>query len=125
MKKQNNSSKKALIAGIGAVTIAAGAIGAYLYGTKDGAKKRKQAKSWMLKAKAEVLEELEALKDSVSEDTYNSIVHSVLSKYKDLSHVDLSDFTDLAQELRAHWDDMKADFGGHHPKKKSSRRKAK
>lgn len=93
----------------GIVAVAAGAIGAYLYGTKDGAKKRKQIKSWMIKAKAEVLEEIENVKE-VTEEKYHAIVDSVMAKYKVLSHVDASDFKDLADDLKAHWADLKAEM---------------
>lgn len=105
-----------LMAAAGIVAVAAGAIGAYLYGTKDGAKKRKQIKSWMIKAKAEILEEIENVKE-VTEEKYHDIVDSVMAKYKVLSHVDASDFKDLVDDLKAHWVDLKAEMD--HEKKAS------
>src|SRR4051812_38556819 len=58
----------AIIAGIAGLTAAA--IGAYyLYGHKDSKKHRAKVKSWMLKAKGEVLEELEKVQD-VTESAY-------------------------------------------------------
>jgi hypothetical protein len=58
-KKENGV---AVAMGLGA--LAALSAGAYfLYGTKEGAKKRVKIKGWMLKAKGEVLEKMEALKD--------------------------------------------------------------
>lgn len=93
------------VLGIGA--IAAAAAGAYfLYGTKEGAKKRTAIKGWMLKAKGEVLEKLEGLKD-VSEENYNTILESVLNKYSSLKNIDKSDVDELVIDLKKHWKNIK------------------
>ena len=59
-KKENHSPAEKVGLGIGLTAAAVAAAGAYfLYGSKDANKNRKTVKSWMLKAKAEVLEQLE------------------------------------------------------------------
>ncbi len=111
-KNEEQHGHAGMMAAAGIVAVAAGAIGAYLYGTKDGAKKRKHIKSWMIKAKAEVLEEIEKVKE-VSEEKYDEIVDSVMAKYKALSHIEASDFQDLVDDMKAHWADLKEDMKGH------------
>ena len=49
---------------LGAGLIAAAAAGAYfLLGTKEGQKKQKQIKGWMVKAKGEVMDKMEDMKE--------------------------------------------------------------
>lgn len=99
-KKKTSHTKEKLI------TAGALALGAYLlYGSKNAKQNRKTAKSWMLKAKAEVLEQAEKLKELDRED-YERIIQNVEAKYKKLRHVDSKDLSALARELRGHWQDF-------------------
>ena len=91
----------------------AGLAGAYfLYGSKDAKKNRNKVKSWMLKAKAEVMDKLEKAKD-VSEDKFHTIVDDAAKKYgskmKDLSPEDVQAF---AKSLKKHWKDIKKEVSG-------------
>jgi flagellar basal body-associated protein FliL len=84
-EKSNTAAKVSI--GVGVTAALLSAAGAYfLYGSKDAAKNRKTVKSWMLKAKAEVLEGIE--------------------KAQDLSKEDYEAMAELAQfagEMKAHW----------------------
>ena len=59
-KNAKAATKKNVGIGVGLTAAAVAAAGAYfLYGSKNAAQNRTKVKSWMLKAKAEVLEKLE------------------------------------------------------------------
>ena len=89
------------------VGLTAAAVGAYyLYGHKDAKKNRTHVKGWMLKAKGEVLEELEKAGD-VTEAGYHSAVDAVLKKYNELKHVDTKEVDEFMKEMKAHWAGIK------------------
>lgn len=109
----------AVVASIGAIA------GAYfLYGTDAGKKKRKEIKGWMLKAKGEVLEKIENVKD-LSEDKYKSIVATVMKKYDGLKDKYGEDAAILYKELMSYWSHLKKHTGtGPTTKKSSTSRKS-
>lgn len=76
--KQNNS----LPIGLGVAAAAAAAAGGayWLYGAKHSAQHRKMAKSWMLKARAEVMDAIEKLED-IDKERYMQIVDTVVKGY--------------------------------------------
>ena len=101
-KKQESSNAGKVVLGIAG--LAAGALGAYfLYGSKDAKKNRMKAKSWMLKAKGEILEKIEDAK-SVTESEYNSLVKEAVAKYKQLKKIDQSDVEHFLKDMKTHWD---------------------
>ena len=92
------------------LTAGALALGAYfLYGSAHAKQNRKKAKSWMLKAKAEVLERAEKLKE-LDRQSYERIVSSVGEKYKKLKDIDKSDIAALTKDLHGHWKDLEKEF---------------
>lgn len=93
---------------LGLAAVAAAAAGAYYFYGKDGVKNRKAVKSWAMKAKAEVMENLEKLTD-VSETTYNKTVDQVLAKYKKVKSVAPKELSDLQKELKSHWKSVKSE----------------
>lgn len=94
-----NNTKKYIGAGVGLVAVAAG--GYFLYG-KDGAKNRKKIKGWALKAKGEMLENIERLKD-VNQKTYNEVVDRVAKRYKKFKQVDKKELQRLVRESKSFW----------------------
>lgn len=89
--------------GVGVAAAAAAAAGAYwLYGAKDAAKHRKQARSWMLKARAEVLEAVEKLQD-IDKSTYMSIVDGVMQRYAGVAGISAAEMKQVAKDLRDSW----------------------
>jgi hypothetical protein len=87
---------------VGAASIAAAAVGAYwLYGAKNAAKHRKTAKSWMLKARAEVMEAVEKL-EKVDKTAYYRMAEEAVKKHaqtvKDSAAVALA-----IKEIKAAW----------------------
>src|SRR6185369_12388388 len=105
VKNEKNSSNVAVGVGLGVLAaLSAGAY--YLYGTKEGAKKRVKIKGWMLKAKGEMLEKLETMKD-VNEETYNNLVHSVMKKYEGMKNIDKGEVSEMVSDLKKHWKNIK------------------
>lgn len=97
-----------IIGGLAAAT----AVGAYfVHNSKDAKKKIKNVKGWALKAKGEVLDKLEDMKD-VTEDKYTTTVDSVLSKYNKIKKVEGPELEKLATELKSHWKTIAKEFSG-------------
>ncbi|HYC34593.1 MAG TPA: hypothetical protein VEC13_02570 [Candidatus Paceibacterota bacterium] len=109
----------AIAAGLGAVA------GAYfLYGTEAGKKKRKAIKGWMLKAKGEVLEKIENMKD-LSEEKYKDAVMSVMKKYDKFKEKYGDEAAMLYSELMAHWKQIQKHASAKKGSKKSKSAKSK
>jgi len=107
MAQKKKSDNNGVAAALGLGALAALSAGAYfLYGTKEGAKKRVKIKGWMLKAKGEVLEKMENLKE-VNEDAYNKVVSTVMSKYEGLKNIDQGEVVSLVDDLKKHWKNIK------------------
>lgn len=123
-KKSGGSSIKTVAGvGVGLALVAAAAAGTYfLYGTKEGTKKRKKIKGWMLKAKGEILEQIENLKD-LNEKVYREIVDTVADRYRKLKNVDTKELDSMVKELKSHWKHIQKHIGG--TKSKTKRRTAK
>ena len=109
-KSGSNTTKKALGVGAGIAALAAAAAGAYyLYGSTKGKANRKTVKSWMLKAKADVMDEIEKMKE-VNEGAYREVVAKVAKKYQDIKGMDRAELAELVARLQGHWRDIKAEI---------------
>lgn len=116
---------KAVGTGLAAVAAAAIAGTYFLYGAKSASKHRKQVKAWSLKAKGEILEQLEKL-STVNEATYHKVIKQVASKYKTLKRLDAKDVVEFAEELQDHWKDIAKEIArsvAPRPAKKASKKK--
>jgi len=109
MAKKKTTSKKGLSGsqkmsiGVGLTAAAVAAAGTYfLYGSKNAAKNRRKVKSWMLKAKAEVLEGLEKA-EQMSEKEFNELVDSVSKSYAKLKDASQADIAAFKREMKDHW----------------------
>lgn len=109
-KGKSKSSGVGMGAGIVAVAAAAIAGGYFLYG-KDGAKNRKKIKGWMLKAKGEVLEQMERGKE-ITEDTYHQVIDKVSQKYQAAKDIDPNELQQLVKEMKGHWRSIKKQLTG-------------
>lgn len=100
--KETKSSHKGVLT-LTAALVAGAAVGTYfLYGSKNAKKYRSNVKSWIFKAKGEVIEAIEKLED-VTEDQYHMIIDRVTAKYESMPHVDMSDIKKLKDDLKKHW----------------------
>lgn len=106
-KKKSNTGSAAAI-GVGLAAAAAAAAGAYwLYGAKNAARHRRQVKSWMLKARGEVLEAVEKLQD-IDKAKYLAIVESVVARYAGKAGTSRAELAQVAKDLKASWVHMQA-----------------
>jgi hypothetical protein len=100
---KNNTGAKVVMGAAGAALAAAAAAGAYLfYGSDHAAKNRKQMKSWMVKAKGDIMEQLENLNE-VTQAGYETAVAGVLSKYKQAKNIDPKELAALTTEVKQAW----------------------
>ncbi len=105
MAQKKSGGSGAVVAGIMGLTAAA--IGAYyLYGHKDAEKNRAKVKGWMLKAKGEVLDELEKAQD-VTESVYMAAVDAVAKRYNELKSINAADLEVFIKEMKDHWQGIK------------------
>ena len=103
MAKKDNTTKIAAAAGVTVAAAAAAAAGAYwLYGAKDAKKHRKLAKSWMLKARAEMMDLVEKAQD-IDKDTYMQLASEVAKRYAGVAGVTAAESKRLVQDLKAGW----------------------
>jgi hypothetical protein len=104
-KKGISGGSKEVI-GLGVAAMAAATAGAYyLYGSAKGKAHRSTIKSWMLHAKAEVMSEIEKMKE-VNEGAYKDAVAKVTKKYKAMKGMDRTEIAALATTLHGHWKDI-------------------
>lgn len=98
--------KKSSHVGAGMALLAAAA-GAYmLYGSKQAAKNRKVVKGWALKAKGEIVEQLEKL-SSLDEKSYHTIIDTITKKYASVANVDTKELKQLISEAKGYWKELK------------------
>ena len=110
-KKDMLSTTQKVGIGVGLTATALAAVGGYFfYGSKDAAKNRKMAKSWMLKAKAEVLEGLENAKEMTKEE-YEALVAEVVKGYKTAKGASAAELVEFAKNMHGHWKDIEAAAG--------------
>lgn len=114
MAQKKSGPKAGTLIGLGALAVAGVAAGYFLLG-KDGAKNRKKVKSWMLKAKGEVLEKIEKWKKDLSETDYQALIDTVGEKYRKVKDMDPMEVDAFVKELKSHWKSIKKTAS---PKKK-------
>lgn len=116
MAQKNNSKNVSVGKAVGfAAGLAALAAGSYFIFGPQGAKNRKVIKGWTLKAKGEVLEKIEKLKE-VTPEVYNKVIDEVTAKYAKVKDVSGDEVTALATDLKKHWKAISRDLA---PKKKA------
>lgn len=100
--KKLSSAQKVGI-GVGLTAAAVGAAGAYfLYGSKNAKKNQRKVKSWMLKAKADVLEGLENAQE-MTEEEFTQLVDTVSKTYGKLKDASQADIKEFKKEMSEHW----------------------
>ncbi|MBX4197881.1 hypothetical protein KW782_00935 [Candidatus Parcubacteria bacterium] len=110
-------------AGLGMAALAAAAAGAYfLYGSKEGAKRRQKIKSWTLRMKGDVMDKMENMREW-SEEAYNRVVDGVSEKYKNVKNVDRKELDAVVKDLKKHWNNIRRQVEGGQRKKPAARRK--
>lgn len=101
MGKLKTATAMGLGAGFAAAAVAA-ALGSYLLAGKRATKTKKVLKSWMLKAKGELLEQLEKVED-IGEEMFYQAVDQIAAKYSKMSEVAQNEVDEMAAELKKQW----------------------
>ncbi len=119
-KKAEKGNGKAIGA---AIAVAGAALGAYfLYGTKEGSKQRKKISGWVLKAKGEVLEKIEGVKN-LDESSYRKVVDTVMAKYNKVKAEHAPELEAVSKELHGYWNTLKKNLKKEFVAKKKPARK--
>ncbi len=100
MKKEIKKGNSGAVA-LGA-SLAGLAASAYFLFSEDGKKAQKQAKSWAIKMKGDVIEKLENARE-VSEPVYHKIIDNVAAKHEKLKKNGPKEVKELAKDLKKHW----------------------
>jgi gas vesicle protein len=121
-KEVDLSSAQKIGIGVGLTAAAVAAASTYfLYGSKSAAKNRKTVKSWMLKAKAEVLEKLEDAKH-MSQEEYEDLINTIAGTYSELKNASRVDIKSFKDEMKDHWKAIEKSAA---PKKKATKKAVK
>ena len=103
---QNTETKKQY--GKRMALLFAAMVGAYVAYRKMETQ-RQRAKEWLLRAKAEIEENIGELKD-LSEREYDRIVDTAVFHYGQLYRVNAKELAAAAEDLRADWERVKEEF---------------
>jgi uncharacterized protein HemX len=126
--KKKAAPKKESGIGAGSVLALAGAAmaaiagGVYFYG-KNSAKNKRELKSWMLRAKADILDKVGKAKD-MKEEKYAEVVDVVMKKYQKAKDIKNTEIAELATELKSHWKEIAKHAGASVKETKSTVKKA-
>ena len=105
--KSQESGGNGIALGLGVAAVAAAAAGAYfLYGSAKGPARRKALKSWIVKMKGEVMEEVEKMQN-LSEELYHAAIDKISAKYAEMKNIDVAELEAVVKRLKGHWKDIK------------------
>ncbi len=106
MATNKNSTATNVGIGAGVAAAAAAAAAAYwLYGAKHSAQHRRMAKSWMLKARSEVLDAVEKIQD-IDKEKYMRIVENVLESYSKKAGTTPAEIAQMMRDFKSAWAHM-------------------
>lgn len=106
MKTKKTDDHKMTI-GIGIAGAIAAAAGAYfLYGSTKGPARRKVVRTWIVKMKGDVMEEVENMKE-LSEDSYHEAIDKIAEKYSKIKDINTKELATTIKQLKSHWKDIK------------------
>jgi hypothetical protein len=112
--KHASKKKGVPVAGIAAGVIAAAAAASatyYFYAAKDAKKHRKVAAKWANDMKLEVVREAKKL-EKLDDKVMHEIVDRVAKTYRAAKSVDPAEIRQAAMELKANWENMRAELKG-------------
>ena len=83
----------------------------FLYGSKNAPKNRQKVKSWMLKARAEVLEKLEQ-SNIMTREEYEAFIDTLANRYARLKNSTQREILDFKREMKGYWPDIESSAKG-------------
>lgn len=103
-KNDGISAAQKVTLGVGLTAAAVAAASTYfLYGSKNAPKNRKAVKSWILKAKGEVLEALEKAEDMTKAE-YEALIEMIAGAYGAVQGASKNEIAEFKKEMKSHWD---------------------
>jgi hypothetical protein len=106
--RQGSNTGAMIGIGAGVAAAAAAAAGAYwLYGAKHSAQHRRMAKSWMLKARADVLDAVGKLQN-IDKSKYMSIAQNIVDRYAAQANATSAEVASMMRDFRSAWIHMSA-----------------
>lgn len=108
MIKKTTSNKTNSAIAITGIAVASLALSYFLYG-KNAPKHRRALTSWMLRAKADVMDKLEKAKD-ISEPMFHNIIDTSMEKYAKLKNINPADIALFGTEIKKQWRDIKKEI---------------
>jgi hypothetical protein len=92
--------------GIGALAAALAVVaGVHYLSGERGKKNRAKLKSWMVKAKREVIARVERIEE-LDRKAYHAVVDEVARRYRGLKDVDPDELRAMAADMKAHWSNI-------------------
>ncbi len=111
-KKAGMGNGEKMGIGVALTTAAMAAAGAYfLYASPNAAKNRKKVKSWMLKARGEVLEVMEKAGKMTAEE-YQAAVEQIAAGYAQVQNISKADISEFKKDMMANWQKISKLAGG-------------
>ncbi|MBY0293831.1 hypothetical protein K2Q08_00685 [Patescibacteria group bacterium] len=107
MAKKENNTKVAVGVGVAAAAALAAAGAYWFYGSDHAKEHRKQVKSWMLKARADVMEAVEKVGE-IDKKKYIEIVQQILARYSKTAGVTVGELAHMKKDLLTTWTHMDA-----------------
>ncbi|MDP3792373.1 MAG: hypothetical protein Q8Q89_01450 [bacterium] len=101
MSKIKTATAMSLGAAMAAAAVGA-ALGSYLLTGQRATKTKRVLRSWMLKAKGELLEQLEK-SGNIGQEMFNDAVNRIAAKYAKMSGVTQKEVDEMAIELKKQW----------------------
>lgn len=101
-RSSGGSEFGAFIAGV----LATAAVGGYLYFGPNAKKNRRKTEAWMLRAKADLMEKTEGVKN-ITQEKYDKIVDEISDKYGAMKEVGIDKAERFGNKLKRQWDSLK------------------
>ncbi len=100
-KTHHDKNEFGLVVSLTAAAVAAAGF-YFLYGKKESEKNRRLVKSWVFKAKGEILEKLEML-GKISSQEFEDLIDDAVKAYEGLKGVTKTDLNSFKSEMLEHW----------------------
>jgi len=108
MATKKKATHKKLFVGTALAGVAAAAAGYYFYGPK-GKQHRTKIQSWTLKAHADVMEQVEKLKE-IDRKSFDRVIDGAVSKYTKGRKIAAKEAAEFANDLKKQWAHVEKEF---------------
>lgn len=96
-------------AGVTVTAASVAALGAYLLYGRNGLRRRHKIRGWMLRMRADILDQLEGIRD-LTQERYNQVVDQVADKYGRAEKIGHREMERINDELKRAWHEVRAEL---------------